>query len=602
MLKRSILIGVVITTMLLAACTNKPTTTETNTITGTTQTTTTPTQTTTTAATSAVTTTAVTTSTATPEPQYGGVFTYLFNSSQTSPVSFDPIDYTWTINQYNGYVQEQLLTGNLDTVPRGTFSFQTRIGIPDDSITGQLAESWEVIGSTQLAFHLRHGINFPAKEGVMSSRELVAADVAYSLNRLITSPKVSSSTFNWIDSIIATDKYTVSVKTNRFSPDWSYLLGWGYASVIYPQELVKAGITDWKNMVGTGPYKLTDYVFQSMLTYTKNDEYWGKTTINGQEYKLPFIGKIQLPIIVDTQTKVAALRTGKVDLWDAVAWNDAQSLDKQNLGIKTIEAAPSISRAVMYNLYDKKKPYQDVNVRRALSIGFNYQGFLDTMYNGAGLLLNTPYQAAWGNSTYTSINDMPADVKELFTYNPEKAKQMLADAGYPNGFEAEIVCTPSGTDMYTVVKTYWDKIGVKTTIKTIEYTTYLATYYTNKINWDTIYVAPTSNNAIGAIGSWITTKAPYNTGLYSDSYIDETYQKIISPDTSDQERLKLCKEVGNYYISQMPILPLPMGYNYICYWPWLNNYFGEIQVGSYSSAPVHARIWIDQKLKKKMGY
>ena len=143
-----------------------------------------------------------------------------------------------------------------------------------------------------MVIKLRKGVMFPAKPGVMEAREFVADDVVFAFTRLSTSPKKIAGYFDHVEKVEAVDKHTVAFTFKYFNAEWDYRFGWGYYSTITPKEVADAGATNWKNVNGTGPYMLTDFVQGSSNTYTKNPNYWDKVTIGGTEYKLPFVDKI----------------------------------------------------------------------------------------------------------------------------------------------------------------------------------------------------------------------------------------------------------------------------------------------------------------------
>src|SRR4030095_11119978 len=105
-------------------------------------------------------------------------------------------------------------------------------------------------------------------------------DVAYTFNRQNSSNKKVDSMYDFVDNVKATDRYTFVMNLKEFNAEWAYRFGYGYYSGIVPKEVVEAGASNWKNINGTGPYKLVDYVQGNSNTYEKNADYWDKETIN----------------------------------------------------------------------------------------------------------------------------------------------------------------------------------------------------------------------------------------------------------------------------------------------------------------------------------
>ena len=169
---------------------------------------------------------------------------------------------------------------------------------------------------------------FPEKPGVMKAREFVADDVVFSYERLNSSPRRIKDYFAHVEKVEATDKHTVVFTFKDYFAEWDYRFGWGYFSVITPKEVVDAGATNWKNVVGTGPFQLSDFVQGNSNTYTRNPAYWDKETIGGKQYQLPYLDKVVYRTIKDEATWIAALRTGKLDMLEAIRWQNVESLKK----------------------------------------------------------------------------------------------------------------------------------------------------------------------------------------------------------------------------------------------------------------------------------
>src|SRR5437763_12320560 len=227
-----------------------------------------------------------------PMPVPGGTLEVGTIFSTLSALSFDPKDWPWKLNHDTGAVYEQLLAADLSKSRQygGPYAFKADAWLPTDAIRGELAESWQVQDNPlAIVFKLRKGVMFPDKPGVMKSRELTADDVVFSYNYRDKSPRKLPTTNQDIDRAEALDRYTVAFYLKEYIADWDSRLGYGYNSAIYPKEVTEAGAADWKNVNGTGPFMLTDYIAANSHTYTKNPNYWGSETINGTALKLPFV-------------------------------------------------------------------------------------------------------------------------------------------------------------------------------------------------------------------------------------------------------------------------------------------------------------------------
>ena len=181
-------------------------------------------------------------------------------------------------------------------------------------------------------------------------------------------------------------------------------------------------------MNGTGPFMLTDFVQGSSNTYTKNSLYWDKATIGGTEYKLPFLDKITYRTIKDEATFIAALRTGKLDILETIRWQNVETLKKSAPELKWHRWL-SQSGTFLAMRVDVDGPFKDIRVRRALNMAVNKKEIVSAYYNGNAELFAYPQQPDYVGY-FEPLEKMPDSVKELYEYNPDKAKKLLAEAKY----------------------------------------------------------------------------------------------------------------------------------------------------------------------------
>ena len=179
------------------------------------------------------------------EPIYGGTMTVLHVHCGLEPATWDPADCNWIVEPFTSPVMEKLGIGDIEKYgPRGTnqYPFTDMEFIPADYLRGQLAESWELPDDTTYIFHIRQGIYWPDKPGVMASREVTAEDIAFAKNRLFQSPKCPGYYDN-VEGATALDKYTLEIKLKIYDANWLMSGAWGYFQRIYPPEMVDAGMT-----------------------------------------------------------------------------------------------------------------------------------------------------------------------------------------------------------------------------------------------------------------------------------------------------------------------------------------------------------------------
>ena len=157
-----------------------------------------------------------------------------------------------------------------------------------------------------------------------------------------------------------------------------------------PKEVADAGAANWKNVNGTGPFMLSDFVQGNSNTYAKNPIYWDKDKINGGEYKLPFVDKLVYRTIKDEATFITALRTGKLDILETIRWQNVEELKKSAPQLQVVEVAQHV-RHLSWRCAVDTKPFDDIRVRRALNMAVNKKEIVSAYYNGNAELFAYPH-------------------------------------------------------------------------------------------------------------------------------------------------------------------------------------------------------------------
>ncbi|HMN82165.1 MAG TPA: ABC transporter substrate-binding protein [Burkholderiaceae bacterium] len=537
------------------------------------------------------------------KPQYGGTLNVGTVFVTLNALSWDAADWPWKFTNDTGLTYEQLFAADLSKSKRrgGKYAFVADAWLPTDGIRGELAESWQWKDNPlRVEIKLRQGVMFPEKPGVMAARELTAQDVVYSYERLDKSPKKIPTYFDHVQKVEATDKHTVVFTFNKYNAEWDYRFGWGYYSGIVPKEVVDAGPGNWKNVNGTGPFMLTDYVQGNAATWTKNDKYWDKEKIGGADYKLPFVDRIVYRTIKDEATQHASLRTGKLDILEAVRWTAVDELKKSAPQLQWSRWLYTLGQFLAMRV--DTKPFDDIRVRRALNLAVDKQEIVKSYYNGNAELFAYPMHADY-TGYYEPLSAMPDSVKELFTYNPDKAKKLLAEAGYPKGFSFKVqvcVCAPDHQDLLPLVAAYLEKVGVKIEIQPMEYAAFLSAM-TTKTNAPGYMMNNGHTNPTTSIRKSFVTKQTWNPSQYSDPEFDKRMMAAYE-ERDEGKRQVIIKELNREILDKAPYIWLPIPYVYTAWWPWVKNYGGELRAGSERNGPIHARVWIDQEMKKKMGF
>jgi peptide/nickel transport system substrate-binding protein len=188
------------------------------------------------------------------------------------------------------FMQETPTYGDIMTGPRGTneWAWQTWFYVPPSYMIGCLTESWEITHE-ELVFHVKPGIYWAPTEHqstFMEARELTADDIAQDITRFWKSAW-GARFKGMIADVYTTDRYTVVVEFENYSSALLYYIGYEDRSLIQAPETAAVGPDKYENQVGTGPFMFEEYVIGSYMSFKRNPNYWGTTTINGVEYQLP---------------------------------------------------------------------------------------------------------------------------------------------------------------------------------------------------------------------------------------------------------------------------------------------------------------------------
>jgi len=242
---------------------------------------------------------------------------------------------------------------------------------------GCLAESWDVPDPLTYVFTIRKGIHWHNKPP-MNVREFVAKDVEYTFHRLLglgsgyDEPDPFVNTIDW-DGVIgveATEKYKVVFTLSEPRPLMlDHLVGIANSDLIVPPEVIEmyGDMEDWKNACGTGPFMLVDYVPANSLTLDRNPSYWGYDELH-PENRLPYFDQVRMLIIPDNSTRLAAIRTGKIDVLTEVpslTWEQKETLEQSNPELKW---GRHLDMGRGLQCRNDREPFDDVRVRKALRI------------------------------------------------------------------------------------------------------------------------------------------------------------------------------------------------------------------------------------------
>ena len=418
-------------------------------------------------------------------PQYGGTITYAQGAEYAGPDTV--VSGIWA-QAYIAGVNEKLAFADWAT-PRDEWDFVSH-NVPNHTI-GQLAESWSQPDPLTVIANVRKGVNWHDK-APMNGRELTAQDIEFNYHRItgtgsgFTEPSEFALNLSLpFESIMATDDSTVVFKLEEPNLGVLGAILDGDITWIYPPEVIKehGDVTDWRNLVGTGPMMLTDWTEGSSVTWDKNPDYRGYDE-KYPENRLPYVDRLRALFMPEVATRLAALRTGRIDYIGTIGtsqlitFDQVESLQQTN---PELVIHPYINRsdnAVGMNV--QLPPFDDIRVRKAMQMAINLKEINRAFYGGYADM--TPQGPA--NRTFTccvtQFEDWPEEVKKVFDYDPEGAEALLDEAGYPRGadgirFKTEMMHLDFRyLSLTELLASYWKRIGVDVEIDVVAVAPFVA--------------------------------------------------------------------------------------------------------------------------------
>ncbi|MBI3978008.1 MAG: hypothetical protein HY331_07475 [Chloroflexi bacterium] len=374
---------------------------------------------------------------AAPTPKKGGILRY---GLSTDPPHLDP-------HVSSGYAAD-LVKGTI-------YGLLIRPGLKLELVP-DLAESWERPDDKTYIFHLRKNVKWH------DGTDFTSGDVKATLERILD-PKTGAGArtpLRAIKTVEATDPLTVKVSLS--GPDASFLNALMSPSVIIAQKaLIDKGADLKTQVIGTGPFKLVERQQGVSIKLTRNEQYYVPDRV--------YLDGITFTPYPDDTARTSALRTGAVDMIDYVPWKDMAAISND----KSLALYSDKDGGMMWVEFRMDRPPLDnQKVRQAISLGIDRQAVLDTVFFSRGRLLGGLPTPPW-------MLSYSADRQSGYLTNVDKAKQLLAEAGFPNGFKTTMLSTSTyGMHKNTaeVVQASLRKIGIDMTLDLIEWGASVARY------------------------------------------------------------------------------------------------------------------------------
>lgn len=440
----------------------------------------------------------------------------------------------------------------------GLFFFEMLVANYHNQLEPALATRWENIDPLTWEFTLRSDVKWSNGE------DFTIDDVVYSLERVKSVPgSVAPFTgyVRTIDEVIVKDPHTLIIKTTTPNPDLP--LNLASVHIVNKNAVENASSGDFNSgqaLVGTGPYKLVSYLPGEKIIAEKNEHYWGDT---------PSWDNVEYIYTANAASRTASLLSGGVDVIDKVSVSDLERLKADSKidlfaydGLRVFLLQPSFNPNPNQYITDhqgkvlEKNPLLDPKVREALSIAINRDAIADRILQGAVTVANQ-----WMPKGSIGYNP---DIKEI-AFDATKAKQLLAEAGYPEGFQLTVhVPTdryPLAPETVQAVAQFWTRIGVNTHVEVVPWAIYSGASRKNDYAMSVIAWGNGTGEASYAMVNILATVDPEaglgasNWGHYSNAALDQSLQAVTGEfDVAKRERLM--QEAATIVMDEVGIIPL----------------------------------------------
>jgi peptide/nickel transport system substrate-binding protein len=296
-----------------------------------------------------------------------------------------------------------------NALPAYAQMFEKLVGVDDaGKVVGVLAESWRIVNETTWEFKLRRNVTFHNGEPLTS--EAVKFSIERVLNPAIKSPW--GSRIATVDKVEAPDSHTVRITTKgTFAP---LLQGLTVVDILPPKYLTEKGDREFAaGPVGTGPFRFKSWIKQDHLALTANPTYWrGK----------PALDEVVFRSIPEDSTRVAGVETGELDVALLIPPEQVGRLKAKGANVQSVNQG----QGMVINFRATVEPFKNKKVRQALNYAVDKEAILKNLLLGYGRILDGQVVGPDGFGYNPALKPYP--------YDPKRARQLLTEAGYPNGF------------------------------------------------------------------------------------------------------------------------------------------------------------------------
>jgi peptide/nickel transport system substrate-binding protein len=453
----------------------------------------------------------------------------------------------------------------------------------DLTLKADLAESWQGSADHRVwTFKLRPGVKWH-NVAPLNGREFVAADVKYCFEAY-AKEGVQAFTFQEVEATETPDKHTVRVHLKAPNSMFPQNLA-EVVSVIFPREVLEEDGDLKKRMIGTGPFVLKEHTRKVRAVLARNPDYFDKGR--------PYIDEYTILSTPDAATRLAAFRTGQSDLHWCASVSEMETVRRTNPAA-VVQEYKNLQTPFGLALAQDRAPFNDVRVRRAISMAIDRQKQVDTVYEGHGIL-------GWGIPYIYYQDTMPtaAQLGPWWQYRPAEARKLLAEAGHPNGFETTLFYYeyfPQMTSQVQLVQQDLKRnLNINVKISKLDYTTFYGRYVEGK--WDGMAWGFKTGYAVSLdeqTYQYMHSKSTKNYFRFADPVVDDLVTKLRQTSDTAQQRA-LTKRVAEREFDQVLRMWMPYDNGFLIWQPHLRNIGATaMRRNDGYGASSFARLWSDK--------
>lgn len=419
-----------------------------------------------------------------------------------------------------------------DTLPFLQMVYDTLItSAPDGTPLPGLASSWEYSddGMT-LTLHLQPDVEF--QDGTPLDAEAVKANLERSqtLEGSVVAPLLTN-----IAAVTVVDPLTVALELS--TPDATLPANLAGAAGAMASPAAWDDPNFDQNPVGAGPFELVEFVPGASFALERWDGYWNPDVIH--------LKRMEVTVLPDTAARVNAVRAGQLDI-APIEPADVEELSRLP-GIEVL--TPQTLRYVFLAMNTGLGPLGDQKVREAISSALDRQAMVDGLFWGLG----EPTVQPWPEGYVGHVDGL----EEEHPFDREHARQLLAEAGLEDGFEAQIVAVPQPVvygQLAEAVQAQLAEVGITLSVKITE-ATELGTFFTDRTAEFALLYTSGSNDPASTIGAWFSKDGFFNAGKLSTPRLEELYHAAIST-TDVEQRAQIFEDVTRELVDNTLVIPL----------------------------------------------